>query len=515
MIAPVACSGHGPSQVKEAAASVLARVEQFESSSQLKRPEGAPVPLDLEWNNLRIDGLLGQGSFSQVYKARVKAVTKHLGLKDDRMFALKKLSTETICCNESFVTGAVDLALEAKILTKLHHENIIEVYGVKGGNIGESFSNSKAGGGFFIVMDLLEETLDQRLEGWRLKESQRGFNLVNFFNPKKRCQKRLQEAADRTEDGIMGVARGMEYIHSKNIILRDLKPQNVGFDRNGKVRIFDFGLARELAPEGDTSDLPRCNTGIAGTLRYISPENALGQPCGLSADVYSFAILLYEVITLQVPFSDIKLVSEFKDKVIRGRHRPNLKFVPSTLLQDLLTDSWAPNPNTRPSFAEIRCIMEEVISTGMLTQEGEWRKFLFKKTKPLPSCGQVGCGMKDHSIGGGSFRRSLSGSHHKQHKHKHHKHDHKHDHHHHHHHHCHGHGHGHDHGCNEKTEIQQLRDELKKEELDQSKRSATDQSKRSATAGSYHGSFNDQTRSFMENISFNSNRSGSHSKFCG
>ena len=479
MIAPVFCNGNGPSKVKEASASVQARIEQFEASSQLSRPDDVPAPLELEWGNLRIDCLLGSGSFSEVYKAKIKALSKHLGETDDRMFALKKLSTETICCNESFVTGAVDLALEAQILSKLHHENIIEMYGVKGGDIGEAFSNSNSGGGFFIVMDLLEGTLDHRLEAWRSMESKRGGGIKAFFNRKKQNEKRLAGIVERIEEAMLGVVRGMEYIHSKNVILRDLKPHNIGFDKKGKVRIFDFGLARELPPKGDTTDLPRCNTGIAGTLRYIAPENALGQPCGLSADVYSFAILLYEVITLQVPFSEIKLVSEFKDKVIQGRHRPCLKFIPSFLLQDMLQDCWSPNPDTRPTFGEIRCIMDEVISSNLLTQEGEWRKFVFKKTKPSASCGQAQCTMKEHSVAGGSFRR-LPDSHHN----------------HHHHHHHHG------HASLAKAEVEMLREAVKLEGMEASRRAGM--------SGSYHGSVNDQTRSFLENISFNSRASGKH-----
>lgn len=480
MIAPVMCSGNGPSHIKEAAAEVVSRVELFDAKSQFSRPDEKHAPLELEWSNLRIDCLLGSGSFSQVYKAKIKKLTKHLGEKEERMFALKKLGTDTICCNESFVTGAVDLALEARILSKLHHENIIEMYGVKGGDIGESFSNSQSGGGFFIVMDLLEETLDHRLEDWRSKESKRGTTFKAFFMRKKHCEKRLQAIADRISDSMLGVVHGMEYIHSKNIILRDLKPHNIGIDKNGKVRIFDFGLARELPPKGDTTDLPRCNTGVAGTLRYISPENALGQPCGLSSDVYSFAILLFEVITLQIPFSDIKLVTDFKDKVIRGRHRPDLKFVPSSLIQDMLSDCWSPNPNIRPTFGEIRCIMDEVISSSLLTQEGEWRKFVFKKTKPSSSCGHAHCTMKEHSVAGGSFRKAMSSSQHGKlgNGSHHHKHE----------------------NCG-KNEVEILREVLKQEK---------DAHKRAGMSGSFHGTFNDQTRSFMENISFNSNRSTRH-----
>lgn len=539
-VAAIRCEGTGPSHLGEASRAVQARVQQHEATSHLALPTGAPAPMSLEWSNIRIQELLGSGSFSVVYKAQVKALARQQqqllngqqrtaqnkrllqqfssdtdscgsqscgschndngsntnnnndkenaaqvsAPSDDGYYAIKNLSTETICCNESFVTGAIDLALEATILSKLQHENIIRVFGVKGGNIAESFSTSTGGGGgFFIVMELLHETLDQRLEQWRQEEAKE-MTLKNFIfkGRKRQCQQRLTGIADRLEHVIMGVVRGMEYIHSKHIILRDLKPHNIGFDRHtGKVKIFDFGLARELVcDEGSDKLIPRMNTGIAGTLRYISPENALGQPCGLSVDVYSFAILLYEVITLQVPFFDIKVVQDFKEKVIRGRHRPSLKFVPSALIQDLLGDSWHPNPHARPTFAEIRCIMEQVIAEGMLTTSGEWRKvILSSKSKSASSTAtSVLSQVMDGSVGGGSINR-LGGSHHKDQA-------------------AHAHGQHHHHQVIDQDEVK-------------STTSSSDgkgkKSQRARMAGSFHGGLDDQSRSFNENISFNSTRS--------
>jgi serine/threonine protein kinase len=485
MIAPVLCSGAGPSHLKEASAAVEKRVQQFEAASRLRLPPGAREPMELQWSNVRIDSLLGTGSFSVVYKARVTQLAKEQGdpNPNEKLFALKQLSTETICCNESFMTGSIDLALEAKILSKLRHENVIEVLGVKGGNMGESFSNVRAGGGFFLILDLLDETLDQRLERWRSQESKSRISVKALFSRKKLRQKRLQAVVDRLDSVIMGVVRGMEYVHSQHIMLRDLKPHNIGFDKAGRVRIFDFGLAREMASDGksSTTNLPRCNTGVAGTLRYICPENAMGKSCGLSADVYSFAVLLYEVITLQIPFSEIKLVSDFKDKVIRGGYRPNLKFVPCVLLQDLLKDSWSAVPAKRPGFPEIQCIMQELIRSEMLTKEGEWRKFVFKNTKPISHvhCPDgKDCTMDHAGIAAGSFRRMSGSSHHKHSK-------------------DHGQCHPHDRG-----EIQLLREELKKEELDFIRRTGTSES--------FHGSLEDQTRSFNQNISFNSSKHSMH-----
>jgi len=479
------CSGTGPTSLEAASQSVLRRVQEFEAASRLQRPDNKEEPMDLQWSNIKIDCMLGKGSFSVVYKARIKALSKRLqqkqrqsstsiSKKEEDMYAIKILSTETICCNESFITGAIDLALEAKILSKLQHENVIEMHGIKGGDIAESFSHSQAlGGGFFLVLDLLEETLDCRLQTWREDEEARAskITIMNFFNRKKRTQKRLQGVVDRLKTVVLGVIRGMEYIHSKRIFLRDLKPHNIGFDYDGTLKIFDFGLAREVSSNGEVNsdNPPRCNTGIAGTLRYIAPENALGHPCGLSCDVYSFAILLYEIITLQVPFSDINLVTEFKDKVIRGRHRPDLKFIPSSMIKDLLRDCWDTKPINRPSFTEVRCIMEEIISTGLLTNEEGLRNFAFKtvKVSQVETCAE--CGM-DTSAGSSPLRR-LSGSH---------NHDH--------HHITHSHGPG---------GLEQLLKEIRAEE-------ELAASKRAGMRESHHGGLNDQMRSLEQNVSFSS-----------
>ena len=281
---------------------------------------------------------------------------------------------------------------------------------------------------------------------------------------------------------MIGVVRGMEYVHSKNILLRDLKPHNIGFDHFGKVKIFDFGLARELSPTAkeDTDNPPRCDTGIAGTLRYIAPENALGHKSGLPSDVYSFAILFYEVITLQVPFSEIKLVAHFKEQVIRGQHRPDLKYVP-TYLQDLLSDSWDANPNKRPSFPEIRSILEEILAAELLTKDGEWRKFAFQPTKlsNIKQCAE--CGL-DNSAGSGHVR-SLNGSQH---------------HHHHHHHHASGSA---GHYSHEHVDIKYILQEIRAEE-------EVAAAQQAGMPESHHGGLNDQMRSLTDNISFNSRGSG-------
>ena len=83
-----------------------------------------------------------------------------------------------------------------------------------------------------------------------------------------------------------------------SILYRDLKPDNLGMDKEGSIKIFDFGMATELFFKScDRFGPDEYNaTAYTGTLRYMSPENLFGKPYGLPSDIYSFALVLYEVV---------------------------------------------------------------------------------------------------------------------------------------------------------------------------------------------------------------------------
>lgn len=89
------------------------------------------------------------------------------------------------------------------------------------------------------------------------------------------------------------------------MIYRDLKPSNLGFDIRGTIRLFDFGIAKELKEKDRIEgDLYKC-TKMTGTRRWMAPEVFLGQPYGLKADVYSFGLMFWYVVALELPFGDI------------------------------------------------------------------------------------------------------------------------------------------------------------------------------------------------------------------
>lgn len=152
----------------------------------------------------------------------------------------------------------------------------------------------------------------------------------------------------------------------KNVIYfySDLKPANIGFDRAGKVKIFDFGLAREYDEdlEGKNLHKPRVMTGFAGTPRYMAPEVArMDEDYGFPADVYSFSILLWEIVTHRLPFKKITTVAQFDTKVVKKHQRPSLSYVENAQLKNLLEAGWCPHPQERPSFSSIRQSLELII----------------------------------------------------------------------------------------------------------------------------------------------------------
>ncbi|MET0729743.1 MAG: protein kinase, partial [Solirubrobacterales bacterium] len=93
------------------------------------------------------------------------------------------------------------------------------------------------------------------------------------------------------------VGRGLQAAHARRLVHRDVKPQNVLIDSEGRAKVTDFGIARELEQDGLTK------TGrVLGTTDYVSPEQAMGQPVDDRSDIYSLGVLLYEMLTGDVPF---------------------------------------------------------------------------------------------------------------------------------------------------------------------------------------------------------------------
>jgi len=97
----------------------------------------------------------------------------------------------------------------------------------------------------------------------------------------------------------------------------------------------------------------------------MSPECGKGESYCFSTDVHSFAILLWEILTLETPFSKCKNPAQLFKNVFAGKERPNLKLVDSPSIRKLLKAAWDPNPHLRPSFAPIVAQLELAIAVHM------------------------------------------------------------------------------------------------------------------------------------------------------
>jgi serine/threonine protein kinase len=193
-----------------------------------------------------------------------------------------------------------------------------------------------------IMMELMDEDLHNLMRRRRLEGN------VTPTGPL---------SMDEAVHVILQIARGMEYVHGKKVVHRDLKSSNI-LVRKGteggqlEVKVADFGLSMKLTPRGALLDV--------GTPRWMSPEVIrLAQYDPFKSDVFSFGMVCYEVLVGRVPFYEMKNVDEVRTKVLAGE-RPTLpEWTLSRGLKDLVENCWQEDAHKRPSFAEIIRILTQ------------------------------------------------------------------------------------------------------------------------------------------------------------
>ena len=347
-------------------------VLKAQSRSNLKRRSITKY----NFNDFHIERTLGEGGFGQVFQVRLTSKAKRKSDEQtegkNEKYALKCLNKKTLALpfnkrnRKTYINAATDLALEAYVLCRLNHKNIITVRGVSGGDdygIAQSFAENEYG--YFLVMDILNETLKDRLNVWQAMRAGEKHVLLEDVSSSALLMQGCQGKASlmaRIESVALGVVSAMEYLHSNNVVLRDLKPDNIGFDKQGNVKLFDFGLAREIQSL-DKND-------IAGSLRYLAPECVKSKSCGFPADVYSFGVLLWELCTLEKAYGQFSNAKKFKERVFYQDFRPSMWSIPSRSLKSLIAVCWDPNPMTRPSFTTIKQILEDKIAASKTSSGG-------------------------------------------------------------------------------------------------------------------------------------------------
>ncbi|KAJ8541524.1 hypothetical protein K7X08_002340 [Anisodus acutangulus] len=145
------------------------------------------------------------------------------------------------------------------------------------------------------------------------------------------------------------VCKGMEYLHQNNIIHRDLKTANLLMDSNNVVKVADFGVARFQNKGG-------VMTAETGTYRWMAPEVINHQPYDQKADVFSFAIVLWELLTAKVPYDTMTPLQAALG--VRQGLRPELPENAHPRMLDLMQRCWEAIPSDRPSFFEIQAELE-------------------------------------------------------------------------------------------------------------------------------------------------------------
>lgn len=175
------------------------------------------------------------------------------------------------------------------------------------------------------------------------------------------------------------LAEALCFLHSGHalpkcfIAHRDIKPENVGLVASGRAKLLDFGLAVCLTSQGEEIKDPEATwrskvydmvydlTAETGTLRYMSREVAYGKKYGLKADVYSFAVVAWEILVVCKPFVGMNS-QEYKNRVCGQGLRPNLPEGWCSELKAIFEKAWHHNPSTRPNFDQICKSLQPILA---------------------------------------------------------------------------------------------------------------------------------------------------------
>ena len=150
---------------------------------------------------------------------------------------------------------------------------------------------------------------------------------------------------------------------------RDLKPKNIGFDRNGILKVFDFDVSRVVPYSKEGDDKCFHLTAKIGSLRYMSPEVSQGRPYNLKADVYSFGLLVYRILSLKTPYQGMSR-EDMNLKVMTNGQRPSIPkaLKKSPCLSTFLQSCWSERISERPNMKTAREMLETTILPSILAK---------------------------------------------------------------------------------------------------------------------------------------------------
>jgi len=265
--------------------------------------------------------------------------------RDHSRYALKHLKPTNM--QKQLEQGLIDISIEAQFLSCFNHPNVIKMRGVAGEPLTPEFG---------LVLDRLYLTLEDKMDIWNQEKkmaTSSGLCGCLFGSVDSATKSALVFSAITVA---YDLACALRYIHSNNLVYRDVKPENAGFDVRGDIKLFDFGFCKELTKNlfDKPSGLYKL-TKMTGSPPYMAPENFLGKPYGKSADVFSFGVLLWEMLHSKFAFYHYNK-QDYKDVVVEKNYRPSIDNSLSARMKEFIKESWDPNPKKRPTFDRI-CLL--------------------------------------------------------------------------------------------------------------------------------------------------------------
>ncbi|XP_074373003.1 serine/threonine-protein kinase STY46-like [Apium graveolens] len=307
------------------------------NSVDMLMPDQVNIPIDgidvweIDSKLLKFEQKIAAGSFGELYK----------GTLHGQDVAIK-------CIKAEYISAGVqkEFAQEVFILRKVRHKNVVQFIGACTRSPRLCIVTEFMSGG--SVYDFLHK--------------QKGFFKFPAI---------LKVAID--------VSKGMNYLHQNNIIHRDLKAANLLMDENEVVKVADFGVARVQSQSG-------VMTAETGTYRWMAPEVIEHKPYDHKADIFSFGIVLWELLTGKVPYENLTPLQAAVGVVQKGI-RPIIPTRTHPLIVELLEKCWQQDPSLRPEFSEIIMILLNIASmVGEEEKPGKRRNRVGEFSQPTQGC---------------------------------------------------------------------------------------------------------------------------------
>ena len=286
------------------------------------------APIDL--SQFEILKKVGEGNYGAVYKIIKKD-------KKEEVFAAK-ISLITI--DECKEQQLISLEREVNIIRQLDHPSIMQFIGFNLYNF--DYKQKPTIITEFLSKGSLEEIINLERNNIGNPDWNDTMKLINIF----------------------GIASGMSYLHSHNFIHRDLKPANILLDELLHPKISDFGLSKRLSNDDSKS-------GFKGTYAYSAPET-FHEDYSKACDVYSFALIVYEIITCDVIFPRFNQFALMK-QVMDG-YRPPFNFQIPDCYRKLIEECWQDDPSKRPTFDDIVFMLKN--NPDFITENVDEEEFL-------------------------------------------------------------------------------------------------------------------------------------------